>query len=76
MTIKDFTKAFKQLETKPAKLKKFVKHNAPKQRSCGLGTKRCRRCGRFGAHIQKYGLNLCRQCFKEVAKDLGFKKYI
>ena len=25
--------------------------------------------------IEKYGLNLCRQCFREIAADIGFKKY-
>jgi len=35
----------------------------------------CRRCGSYGPIIRSYGLNLCRQCFREVAEDLGFKKY-
>ncbi|HLC99146.1 MAG TPA: 30S ribosomal protein S14 [Candidatus Nanoarchaeia archaeon] len=52
-----------------------MKHNAPKERSCGISRKRCGRCGRIRAHIDKYGLNLCRQCFREVAQDIGFKKY-
>ncbi|MCX6707080.1 MAG: 30S ribosomal protein S14 [Candidatus Woesearchaeota archaeon] len=52
-----------------------MKHNAPKDRSCGRSKKRCRRCGRIRAHIDKYGLNLCRQCFREIAPALGFKKY-
>ena len=75
MTYSDYRKAEKQLKTKPAKLQKFEKHNAPKKRTCGINLKRCRRCGRTGAHIQKYGLNLCRQCFREIASKLGFKKY-
>ncbi len=75
MTIKDFKKAFKQLEAKPAKLKKFLKHNSPKNRSVGIAKRRCRRCGRFGAHVRSYGINLCRQCFREDAKSLGFKKF-
>ena len=33
------------------------------------------RCGRTGAHIRRYGLHLCRQCFREHATDLGFKQY-
>lgn len=24
--------------------------------------------------IRKYGLNICRQCFREYAKDIGFRK--
>ncbi|HIQ32566.1 MAG TPA: 30S ribosomal protein S14 [Methanothermococcus okinawensis] len=35
----------------------------------------CRRCGRkVRGLIRKYGLYLCRQCFREVAPQLGFKK--
>jgi len=25
--------------------------------------------------VRRYGLHLCRQCFREVAMDLGFRKY-
>ncbi|KAL2151846.1 hypothetical protein VTH82DRAFT_5030 [Thermothelomyces myriococcoides] len=25
--------------------------------------------------IRKYGLNICRQCFREKAADIGFVKY-
>ena len=75
MTSKDYKKVFKQLVNKPAKLKKFLKHNAPKKRNFGVGSRKCKRCGRYGAHIQKYNLNLCRHCFREIAKNIGFKKY-
>jgi len=37
--------------------------------------KRCRRCGRTSGLIRKYGLYYCRQCFREEAKKIGFKKY-
>ena len=37
---------------------------------------KCTRCGRLGrGNIGKYGLNVCRQCFREIATQLGFKKY-
>ncbi len=75
MTTSSHTKMFKQLKVKNFKLKKFLKHNAPKERSCGKNLRKCTRCGRTGAHINKYGLKLCRQCFRDIAKDLGFKKY-
>lgn len=75
MTYSYYKKPFKQLRTKPAKLKKYIKHNTPKERSCGMSTQRCRRCQRIRGHIKKYGLDLCRQCFREIATDLGFKKY-
>lgn len=73
VTIKSYKKLLKQIEHKPAKAGRFLKYSKPKERNCPIRS--CRRCGRFGAHIRKYGLDLCRQCFKEVAHELGFKKY-
>lgn len=35
---------------------------------------RSRVCGNGGGIIRKYGLNICRQCFREYAKDIGFVK--
>lgn len=75
MTYSDYRKVFKQLKSKPIKLQKFMKHNAPKPRRFGRSTKKCTRCGRPGGYISKYGLGICRNCFREVAKSLGFKKY-
>ena len=75
MTYSSHKKVFKQLKAKPAVLKKFTKHNSPKKRSCGTALRRCKRCGRIRGHIRSYGLNLCRQCFRETATKLGFKKY-
>lgn len=31
-------------------------------------------CANQWGIIRKYGLNICRQCFREYAKDMGFKK--
>lgn len=45
-----------------------------KPKKHGKGSRWCRRCGRYSALIQTYDLMLCRQCFREVAKSLGFKK--
>lgn len=75
MTASDWRKITKQLKSKPAVLKKYLKHNKPKSRKFGITSKKCEVCGRFGAHISQYNLNLCRQCFRELAEDLGFKKY-
>ncbi len=75
MGASDWKKVTKQLKNKPAKLSKFLKHNKPKERKSGIATQKCERCGRFGAHISSYGLNLCRQCFREIAVEIGFKKY-
>jgi len=75
MTASDWRKILKQLNKKPAMREKFLKHNKPKERKIGIAVRKCERCGRFGAHIKSYGLNLCRQCFREIAEDIGFKKY-
>ncbi len=75
LTIKSYTKLLKQIKDKPAKRKKFIKHSKPKERNHGIGKRRCRRCGKFGAHIRRYGLHLCRQCFRDLASEFGFKKY-
>ena len=65
----------KQLENKPVIKARFIKHCKPKERKIGIAVKKCERCGRFGAHIKTYGLNLCRHCFRDTAEELGFKKY-
>lgn len=76
MTASDYRKVFKQLKAKPVKLKKFLKHNKPKDRKFGRAVTKCSRCGRTsGGHINKYGLNVCRQCFREIATSIGFKKF-
>jgi ribosomal protein S14 len=41
----------------------------------GKGTRKCRICGGARALIRSHGLQVCRRCFREVARDLGFKKY-
>jgi len=75
MTASDWKKIFKQLDSKPAVKQKFIKHNKPQDRKTGVSTQKCERCGRFGAHIASYGLNLCRHCFREIAEEIGFKKF-
>ena len=75
MTASDWRKALKQFNKKTAIRAKYIKHNKPKERSTVIARKKCERCGRFGAHIKSYGLNLCRHCFREVAVQIGFQKY-
>ena len=75
MTASDWNKILKQLRNKPVIMEKFLKHNKPKDRKTGIAVRKCERCGRFGAHIKSYGLNLCRHCFREIAEEIGFKKY-
>ena len=75
MTASDWNKILKQLRNKPVKMQRFLKFCKPKERKSGIAVKKCERCGRFGAHLSQYNLNLCRQCFREIAEEIGFKKY-
>jgi ribosomal protein S14 len=76
MTASDWKKVIEnQLKNKPALIKRFMKHNKPKDRKFGIAAKRCERCGRFGGMISSYNLNLCRHCFREIATEIGFKKF-
>ena len=65
----------KQILGKPAKLGRFNKFNMPKPRKYGKNVHMCRRCNKTSGVIQKYGLYYCRQCFREYAEALGFRKY-
>lgn len=35
----------------------------------------CRRCGNNKGMVTKYGLYLCRRCFKDCALQIGFRKF-
>jgi small subunit ribosomal protein S14 len=35
----------------------------------------CGRCGRNQGLVGKYNIWLCRQCFRETARSMGFHKY-
>jgi len=37
--------------------------------------KGCMRCGRKRGIIRRYNMHLCRQCFREIAFEIGFRKY-
>lgn len=39
------------------------------------GGRGCRQCNNPSGMIRKYGINMCRQCFRENATIMGFKKY-
>ncbi len=67
----------KQIKHKKGKTKKFKRHNVPdRDQDFGKAKTKCRRCGRRGRGIiTKYNLYYCRQCFREVAEDIGFRKY-
>ena len=75
MTTSDHEKVLQQIRHKKGKYEKYLKHNTPRDRKFGESTKKCALCGRTGGHISKYGLNICRQCFRDNALELGFKKF-
>ena len=35
----------------------------------------CVKCGRRRGIIRRNGMHLCRQCFRDIAPEIGFKKY-
>jgi small subunit ribosomal protein S14 len=75
MTTSNWRKMFTQLDNKPVTKAKYIKHNAKRMRSCGRTTKECFNCGTHRAFNGKYGINLCRRCFRDHAQSLNFKKY-
>ena len=50
-----------------------VWNSHPKKYGCSSHP--CRVCNNTHGVIRKYGMNLCRQCFRNYAKDIGFVKY-
>ena len=52
---------------------KTQKHFYSKKK--GRGNRVCKRCGTSRGLIRKYGLNICRRCFREMAEELGFRKF-
>ncbi|HUB92596.1 MAG TPA: 30S ribosomal protein S14 [Candidatus Saccharimonadales bacterium] len=45
------------------------------QKYRGKGKRICWRCGTARGLIRSYGLQICRRCFREAARELGFEKY-
>ncbi|KAJ5088749.1 hypothetical protein N7456_012365 [Penicillium angulare] len=43
-------------------------------RKYGKGARECRVCSHRAGLIRKYGMNICRQCFREKSTDIGFVK--
>jgi small subunit ribosomal protein S14 len=51
------------------------KERTKQRKKSGKGNRTCVRCGTHQAIIRKYGLNMCRRCFRETAETIGFRKY-
>jgi len=76
MTASDWRKLLGQLDKKPCVKERFLRFCKPKDRKYGRVKNPCYRCGRIGGgHLGQYGLQLCRQCFREIAEEIGFNKY-
>ncbi len=45
------------------------------ERMKGKNKRKCRICEGANGLIRKYGLFICRRCFREVGEKLGFRKY-
>jgi len=43
-------------------------------RTYGPGSRKCRVCSNHHGISRKYGLDMCRRCFKQYANDIGFFK--
>jgi ribosomal protein S14 len=55
--------------------KKNDKHNQKKKKNPKYEKPVCRVCGGNRGMIHKYGIRLCRRCFKDNAARIGFDKY-
>lgn len=51
------------------------KTTPPEHKFQGKGQRKCRFCGSARALIRSYNLKICRRCFREVAEEIGFRKY-
>ncbi|MBI4095441.1 MAG: 30S ribosomal protein S14 [DPANN group archaeon] len=66
--------SIEKLFVSKTRLARFTRHNVPKARKYGQRLAICQRCGGTRRHINKYNLNICGRCFREVANELGFRK--
>eukprot|EP00976_Prorocentrum_cordatum_P054838 1106245-Prorocentrum_minimum.AAC.3 len=64
--------AHSKTQTLPKMGHAAVWNSHPKQ--YGQAGNPCRVCNNTHGLIRKYGLNMCRQCFRQYSKDIGFHK--
>ncbi|RLG18176.1 30S ribosomal protein S14 [Candidatus Micrarchaeota archaeon] len=60
-------------EEKKSKKKKVSNKFLSKYK--GRGYRKCRFCGSARGLVRRYGLNICRRCFREIGEEIGFRKY-
>lgn len=53
---------------------KALLNSHPKACLGSKGARKCRVCANPSAIIRKYHIDMCRQCFRERARDIGFTK--
>ena len=75
MTASHHSKILNQIKGKPGKVAKYRKYNVPKEKHERKNRLRCEVSGSRRGVIHKYSINLSRHKFREVAEELGFKKY-
>lgn len=57
------------------KKKKDIEYTIAMDRQKGRGKRKCQVSGSTKGLIRKYSLNVTRKTFREIAKELGFKRY-
>ncbi|MFA5382716.1 MAG: 30S ribosomal protein S14 [Candidatus Micrarchaeia archaeon] len=57
------------------KKKKNMKGISYEEKFKGKNDAKCKICGSTRSVIHSYKLQLCRKCFREMAEDIGFRKY-
>jgi small subunit ribosomal protein S14 len=45
-----------------------------RKKKYGRGAGECKMCGRKQGLVRRYHIMFCRQCFREWARKMGFKK--
>jgi small subunit ribosomal protein S14 len=70
-----YERVFKQIERKPLKVARMERFSKTKKRKFGKNLYPCRKCGKTSGVVRQYGIQYCRQCFREEAKKMGFRKY-
>ncbi len=54
---------------------KALLNSHPKAPLGSKGARKCRVCANQFGIVRKYKIDMCRQCLRERAKDIGFVKY-
>ena len=62
-------------KVKVISVKKNQKAKNEKMKKRIVGIRQCKICGSRKGMIRKYKIGICRRCFKERAKDLGWEKF-